>query len=330
MVRIVRVTALLALLGVLAACGGGAGDSGGVDGGGVPEAGAPPGAGDQDSGAGESLDEDRQVVVTGSMTLVVGDPVAAADEVAAVVEDAGGRVDSRSQSSGDETSPPVAYVTVRVPAEDLEATIERLSGLGDVEDLDLSREDVTLQVTDLDARIEALQVSVDRLEGLMADATSTADLLAAESALTQRQAELDSLTAQRAHLAEQVELSTIAITLLPETAVAAPRPGGFLGGVQRGWNALVTAFNAVVVVLGVLLPWAVLAAAVVGVVLLVRRALPRRPAPVRPAPPGGHAPGAYAPPAPPPGGYAPPPGAPPVVPAPPRTPQGGPPPAVGG
>jgi hypothetical protein len=280
--RFLRTTALLALIGGLAACGAGGGsDAGGPE---VPGGQVPGGAGGpQDRADGDEGEEGRQVVITGSMTIVVTDPLAAADEAAEVVVRAGGRVDSRSESSGDETSPATAYLTVRIPADELGATLEELETLGDVEDLDLSREDVTLRVTDLDARIEALQVSIDRLQALMAGATSTEDLLAAERALTERQAELDSLTAQRTYLAEQVELSTISISLLPRAAAAAPEPGGFWGGVQRGWNALVDVFNTVVVVLGVLLPWAVLAAVVVGIVLLVRRLLPRRPP--RPAPP---------------------------------------------
>ena len=43
------------------------------------------------------------------------------------------------------------------------------------------------------------------------------------------------------------------------------RRGGFLGGLQNGWNALLTTLNGLVVVLGALLPWLV----VVGLVLLV-------------------------------------------------------------
>lgn len=301
-----RTAAVLGLVGVLAACS--SAGTAGSDAGYAPEVSVEDAPRDSAAGTGTDAAADRQVVVTGSMTVVTDDPLAAADEATDVVESAGGRVDSRSEAAGDETSLPSASLVVRIPADRLTETLERLGEIGVVEDLALDRQDVTLQVTDLDARIGALQASIDRLQALISQATTTADLLEAENALTARQAELDSLTAQRAYLAEQVDLSTISISLLPEEAAPAPAPGGFWGGVTAGWNALVTAFNAVVVLLGMLLPWLLVAGVVTGVVLLVRRLVPHKPRP--PRPPAGPWPGGGMPPAPT-GAYAPPPAAPP-------------------
>lgn len=296
MVRAWRVLAVLVLVAGLGACGSSGSDSGADGGGTVGE--APQDSGGDGPVADDGSDDDRQVVVTGSMTIVSADPLDTADEATDVVEAAGGRVDGRSQSVGDDTSPPSATLTVRVPADRLSDTLDRLSELGEVDDLSLERQDVTLQVTDLDARIEALQASVDRLEALIAQATTTADLLEAENALTERQAELDSLTAQRAYLAEQVDLSTLWISLVATESVPAPVPGGFWGGVTTGWGTLVTAFNTVVVLLGFLLPWLLLAAVVGGVALLVARVSRRRHAGlVPPGPPVQ--PGMSAPPGPP-------------------------------
>ena len=46
---------------------------------------------------------------------------------------------------------------------------------------------------------------------------------------------------------------------------------GFLGGLSAGWDGLLTALGATVTVIGVLLPWAVLAGAVGAVVLWALR-----------------------------------------------------------
>ncbi|MFM8893961.1 MAG: DUF4349 domain-containing protein, partial [Actinomycetales bacterium] len=51
--------------------------------------------------------------------------------------------------------------------------------------------------------------SITRLQTLIDQATTTADLIEAEVALSDRQAELDSLRAQRAYLADQVGMSTL-------------------------------------------------------------------------------------------------------------------------
>lgn len=288
--RALRWVAVLALVGGMAACSGGASDSSadadlGTEGGMVAEEGAP---------AADSTvtDADRQVIVTGSLTVVVDDALEAADSAAQIVEAAGGRVDERSEQAPVADQPASAYLTVRIPAGVLTDTLDELRELGEARHLSLTRQDVTLEVTDLDARIQALEVSIDRLQALMSQAGSVADLLAAENALTERQAELDSLRAQRSYLAEQVALSTIYLSLLPEATTPEPAPGGFWGGVQTGWAALVTFFNRVVVVLGILLPWVALAGIVLGIVFLVLR---RRPKPRPAAPPRPHYPGAYSP-----------------------------------
>ena len=156
--------------------------------------------------------------------------------------------------------------------------------------MSVSRSDVTTKTVDLDARISALQTSVARLQALMDDAASTADLLAAEKALSERQANLESLQSQRALLADQVELSTLTVHLQPIGVAPAGGPDGFLEGLSTGWKALVSALGAAVVVLGVLLPWLAVAGLVAAAVLVSLRTVRRRaavPATVPPAPPHG-------------------------------------------
>jgi hypothetical protein len=275
---------LLLLLG-LAACGGGdAGPETGGDGAAGEDA---DGGGSRGPGAGDDADggDDRQVITTASLVVAVADALAAADEATQIVEAVGGRVDSRSERPGLDREQASADLTLRVPADRVADVLDDLEALGDPLDLTLDRQDVTLTVRDLDARIRALEVSVARLEDLMAGATSTADLLEAETALTERQADLDSLRSQRTYLGEQVALATIALALRPRDTAPTPEPGGFWGGVVTGWTALVNTLNRAVEVAGTLVPWALFAALVVGVVLLVRRLRPRRPLPGPPPPP---------------------------------------------
>ncbi len=318
--RIARSGAILALVVGLAACssGGGADSlSPGADGGSAV-GGEGEVTGDAARGPIEGdASEDRQVITTGSITLVVADAIEAADEAAGIAEAAGGRVDSRTERDDVAGVPASAYLTIRVPADEVAAAVEDLKALGELRTLSLDRQDVTLTVTDLDARINALQVSITRLEDLMSTATTTADLLEAEKALTERQANLDSLQAQRNYLGEQVALATLSLSLLPREVIPVPAPGGFLGGLQTGWTALINAVNRTIEVVGVLVPWTVLAGIVVGVVLLVRRRRPPRssrpehqggpsggpgpqsyPAPGPAGPPAPASPGGGAPPAP--------------------------------
>ncbi|WP_454044380.1 DUF4349 domain-containing protein [Cellulosimicrobium sp. Marseille-Q8652] len=215
----------------------------------------------------------REVVTTGWVTVVTADPVAGAAEVAQLAESAGGRVETRNQSGAVDDGSARAELTIRVPAERTTATLDALEQVGEVDDLSVEAVDVTGTARDLDARIEALTTSVDRLRTLMGSADSTEDLLAAEEELTTRQAELESLQSQRAALTDQVAMSTVTVSLVQVAPVEQLSPGGFLGGLENGWNALLATLNGLVVVLGALLPWLVLGGAVA---LVVRWVLRRR------------------------------------------------------
>ncbi len=243
-----------------------------------------PAVGDQGGGAQGGGQGARDVISTGSMTLVVADARDAADRVAAIVEGAGGRVDERSEQAGGEGIDPAAWLTVRVPSADLTATLDRLESLGEARDLTISSQDVTRETRDLDARITALQTSVDRLLALMSGATTSADLIAAENALSARQSDLEALKAERAGLAERVDLATLRIQLVTARSPSLA-PGGFLGGLATGWDALVSFASAVLVTLGVLLPWLLVLAGLAAVVLAVvrrRRKVEPEPAPREP------------------------------------------------
>ncbi|MGK5173143.1 DUF4349 domain-containing protein [Geodermatophilus sp. CPCC 205761] len=295
-------TAAAALaVAVLVGCTGPSGTaSGGADGGAaggpvVPEPAVP-----GDPGAAPTVpvdtDPDRQVVTTATASVAVEDPADGAQRVSVLVEAAGGRVEERTEqaaSGEDGVDGAAADLVVRVPADALTGVLADLEDLGDVESVSVSRSDVTATAVDLDARIAALQTSVARLQALMDSAATTEALLAAEDALSERQAQLESLQSQRALLADQVELSTLSVHLRPFGVAPAGGPEGFLDGLGTGWRALVTALGAAVVVLGVLLPWLAVAVLVAAGVLVPLRLMRRRSAveapvpPVPPVPPQG-------------------------------------------
>ena len=150
------------------------------------------------------------MITTGSVSVTVNNPRDSAQEVSEYVDSIGGRVDSRSESSDNDFE--AAYLEVRVPSAKVTSAIAKLETYGDVTDVSLQNQDVTTQAQDLDARIGALNVSIKRLEKIMAESTSSDELIKAESALTQRQEQLESMTAQRASIADRVQLSTLSST----------------------------------------------------------------------------------------------------------------------
>ncbi|MFD6140451.1 DUF4349 domain-containing protein [Promicromonospora sp. NPDC060271] len=289
--RLVR-TLLAAVVGgtlavSLAACsGGGAAESGASDGGGAArsDAVAPDTAeGDLADAAGTvglagSPEEavDRELVTTGNATLAVADPFDAAEQIAGLVEQAGGRVEARDERAATADEPGSASMTLRIPADRVSATLDALDKLGEVRDRHVETIDVTGTAQDLDARIAALRTSTDRLRELMADADRTSDLIEIEAELATRQAELDSRVSERNRLSDEVAMSTLHVEIVAESSPAAQaQPGGFLGGLSAGWSALVMTFNVVVLVLGAIIPWLALAGVVLLVVVAVRRQIAR-------------------------------------------------------
>ena len=198
--------------------------------------------------------EDREVITTGSANVKVDDTAKAANRFTAWVEGRGGRVDGRSESRDNEghTS---AHLTARIPSKHITAAIAELRKQGEVMSVDLQRDDVTAQGADLDGRIKALTISIERLESILERAGSSSEVIEAESALSQRQQELESLKLQRRSLDDQVALSTLSVSFEQEGKPGAVAPGGFRGGLIQGWNALVDTVNAIVTAAGAVLPW---------------------------------------------------------------------------
>ncbi|MCK0174437.1 DUF4349 domain-containing protein [Mycolicibacterium sp. F2034L] len=220
----------------------------------------------------------RDLVKTASMTVTVPDPAQAADKAADVVGAAGGRVDSRTDDAGSGTGRASSTMTLRVPAADLDDALDKLKELGTVERAEISTEDVTAQRVDLDARITALRTSVDRLLAIMRDARDPAALITAEDALSERQAELDSLRAQREALGDRIEYSTIEVSFVAD-AIGGPAPKeyrGFLGSVEQGWDVMVSVAGRLLLVFGLLVPWLVVVASAAGIGYAVIRILRAR------------------------------------------------------
>lgn len=209
----------------------------------------------------------RQVVTTGSVNLTAADPARAAKDLVAAVEKAGGRIDDRSESgTGDDKS---ALLTVRLPSDRVNDTVATMSTLGEVDSVQLKHEDVTSTVVDLDARIRATQLSVDRLTAILAQADTSDKVIQAEGALTTRQRELESLQSRRNALGEQVSLSTLTVSIDAEKP---EHRGGFVGGLQDGWNALTAAGGWLLTAGGALVPWLALILVLYAGYRAVRRA----------------------------------------------------------
>ena len=229
----------------------------------------------------------RDVVFTADLSVEVDDVGAAAARAETIVGAAGGLV-AGEETSRDPDSPGKsrASLTLRVPADSFRQTLAALAALGRPVTQTQTAQDVTEEVTDLDSRLATQRASVERVRALLAKAEVIADVVSIEGELARREAELESLQARRARLADLTALSTITVTFAgpgPGVAVAAAASQqGFLTGLSDGWDA----FRAVVVimltVLGAVLPFVLVGALVVLPLLALRRRRARHPLAPRP------------------------------------------------
>jgi hypothetical protein len=211
------------------------------------------------------------IIRTGYLSLSVDSPSDMADEITGVVEAAGGRIASRSDYTPVDYGQPSSYLEARIPYDVLDATVESIQELGDVQEVSLNSVDVSLQKIDLDARIDVLEAAIERLNELLAEAASTSDLIAVESALSERQAELDSLQSQRDYLSDQTLFATLSISLITPANATPAEPDGFLDGIVRGWESILAFFAGTIVWAGILVPWLGLVAVVAVAIVVVRR-----------------------------------------------------------
>ena len=104
--------------------------------------------------------------------------------------------------------------TLRVPADQLDATLAELRKLGRVEAESQSGQEVTAQYVDLEARLSNGRNTERRLTDVLQQRTGKlADVLAVETELSRVRGEIESMESQRKTLANQVDFATLNATV---------------------------------------------------------------------------------------------------------------------
>lgn len=209
----------------------------------------------------------RAVISTGHITLVSDDVADARSRLDAVLSRIGGHVADEDTTTDDHGTVTRSHLVVRVPSGRFDGAMTSLAGIASLRGSSRKAEDVTTQVIDVKARIQAERAGVRRLRHLVGHTASLPALLEVERALTQRQGELESLMQQRAFLHDRTSLATITVDVTRRTPGPTPpeaSAGGFIGGLHHGWHALIALVVGLLVGVGALLPFAV-AGALVGV-----------------------------------------------------------------
>lgn len=168
-----------------------------------------------------------------------------------------------------------ANLTVRVPADQVEAFTEHMSGISNIISKNQTMDDVTLQYVATESRMKALKAEEERLLELMAKAENMSDLLQIEARLTDVRYELESVTSQLRVYDNLVDYATIHLyvtevqeyTSVEEETLWQRISGGFVESLKNLGNFFVELF--VVLIVG--LPYIVFIGAIVVVIVIFSR-----------------------------------------------------------
>ena len=182
------------------------------------------------------LPENRKWVITMSLTAETENLADAMGLLAEKIQESGGYVESQSISGTAVNSgrSPTAYITVRVPAEQLDSFVEDVSGMTNVVSSSRYVEDITLRYTDTEGRVKALQTEEARLLELMEQAETMSDLLEIEERLTEVRYQLENYTSTLRLYDNQVDYATLDLTLREVEKFTPPEKQGFWEKVTSG------------------------------------------------------------------------------------------------
>jgi len=151
----------------------------------------------------------RSIIFTADMVVAVTDVEDATAEAISLIEGRGGVLFGQQTVGVPE---PSSTLTFRVAPADFQDALAALSTLGEVRSQNVSADDVTGLVVDLESRISTAEVSVERLRALIEEAQDLKTITDLETQLLERETLLETLRGQLRTVRDRVDLATITAT----------------------------------------------------------------------------------------------------------------------
>jgi len=159
------------------------------------------------SGNGSNKPVERKIVRNGNVSLEVESLEKSAEKIAEWAGHFGGYVTNSWES---DTS---ANYTVKIPAEKFDEAFNETKSYGKFLNGNINADDITDQYYDLETRLEAKKILRNRLQGYLANAKETKELLNIEKELNRVISDIESMEGRLRRMKDQVSYSTININL---------------------------------------------------------------------------------------------------------------------
>ena len=195
----------------------------------------------------QSSVQDRLIIRTGNLALIVVDTEETVDEIGRLVAAVDGWVvNSNIALAGDFKT---GTVTVRVPAENFDTLVSGVKELAVEVELESSNsQDVTEEFVDLEARLGNLEATADRVRNFLDEARNVEEALAVNQELSRLESEIEVIKGRMKFLSESAAFSTLTVHLTPDELaqpieIAGWRPAGVA---KSAFEALITVLKGLV------------------------------------------------------------------------------------
>jgi len=158
----------------------------------------------------QPIDTGRDIIFTAVIQVEVADVALADQQARTAIQGLGGLLFGQQTTTEGITR---TTLTFKVDPKDFQTALSSLGELGFLRNQQISADDVTERVVDLQSQIITSEASVERLRALLERAATLPEIADVERGLLERETTLERLRGQLRTIQDQVSLATITVTL---------------------------------------------------------------------------------------------------------------------
>lgn len=208
--------------------------------------------------------DEQKIIKTARLAFETNDVEATHKKIVQLASQYKGLV--QSDNSGKSYNRIYKNITVRIPTENFQPFIDGISeGVDYFDQRDISRQDVSEEFVDLEARLKAKRTLEERYLELLKKANKVEEMLQIERELSNIREEIEAKQGRLQYLQNQVSMSTVNVEFYKttaETGITQSYGQKMKNAFQGGWNGISVFF------LGILYLWPLFLVAIIIVIVL--------------------------------------------------------------
>lgn len=159
-----------------------------------------------------NIPESVKMIYRANLELETTEYEKAQSDIVTLTNQLGGYFEEQSSNNYSSGYRSASY-TVRVPAAQFDAFLHQIGELCRVRYQTQSAENVSERYYDMESRLETAKIKLDRLQELLSRAEAMEDIITLESAISETEYQIESLSGELRHYDALIDYSTIYVTL---------------------------------------------------------------------------------------------------------------------